>query len=63
MVKIDSEYDLEEGIPEEIMDRIEGSTELENITELGEELMNKYNLSEKLAAQYLIDSIKINFSD
>jgi len=63
MATIDDEYDLEEGIPEEIYDTVDDSIELENIIELGTELMKKYNLSEKLMASYLIEAIKSSFSE
>ena len=63
MVKIDNEYDLEEGIPEEIYDTVEDSPELESLIELGEELMKKYNLSEKLVASYFIEAIKSSLSE
>lgn len=63
MAKITSEYDLDEGIPEEITEEIEDSTALEAFIDLGSDLMDKYNMNEKLTAGFLIQAVRSNFSE
>ena len=55
MVTIKNDYDLDDDVYDELIKTIENSSELEDFIDLGSKIMNKYNLSEKLAGQFLIE--------
>ena len=60
---INVDHELDEEVYDEIIESIEDSNEFDSLLNFAQKIHDKYNLSEKLTAQLITETLQSNMSE